>query len=125
MALQFEYKTFSIETQGNLLHGVITGKLEKEDYELLVPTAERLIESHGKIRILAELLDFKGWTAGALWEECKLAYHHLKDIERMAVVGDKKWEKDLTLFIKPFVGAKLKYFDVAQKQQAIDWIIQD
>ncbi len=122
MTLTFDYKSFTVATQGRLLHGVITGKLEAEDYDLLVPEAERLINEHGKIRILAELVDFEGWSVGAMWEECKLAYHHLKDIERMAVVGDKAWEKGLTLFTKPFVGAKLKYFDVSDRQAAIDWV---
>ena len=122
MALKFDYKSFEIETRGCILYGIITGKIEAEDYDLLVPTAERLISEHGKIRIIAELVDFDGWTAGALWEECKLAYHHLKDIERMAVVGDKGWEKGMTAFVKPFVGAKLKYFDVSERQAAFDWI---
>lgn len=125
MALKFEYKSFSVETQGRILHGVIIGKLEKEDYDLFVPEAERLINEHGTIRVLAELVDFKGWTAGALWEECKLAYHHLKDVERMAMIGDKAWEKGLTVFMKPFIGAKLKYFDVSERQAAIDWIQED
>ncbi|MEZ5814295.1 MAG: STAS/SEC14 domain-containing protein [Alphaproteobacteria bacterium] len=125
MALKFEYKSFTVETKGRILHGVITGKLEAEDYDLLVPEAERLINEHDKIRIIAELVDFEGWSAGALWEECKLAYHHLKDIERMAVVGDKAWEKGMTAFVKPFVGAKLKYFDASERQKAIDWIQED
>lgn len=125
MALKFEYKSFAVETQGRILHGVITGKMEKEDYDLLVPEAERLIKQYGKIRIMAELVDFEGWTAGAFWEECKLAYHHLKDIERMALVGNKAWEKGMTVFVKPFTGAKLKYFDISERQAAIDWIQED
>ncbi|MCB1562924.1 MAG: STAS/SEC14 domain-containing protein [Alphaproteobacteria bacterium] len=122
MSIRFEYKAFSVEIQGRILHGVITGKLEKEDYDLFVPEAERLIEQYGKIRVIAELVDFKGWSAGALWEECKLAYHHLKDVERMAMVGDKTWEKGIAIFMKPFVGAKLRYFDVSERQAALEWI---
>lgn len=122
MSMRFEYKEFSVEMQGRILHAVITGKLEKEDYDLFVPEAERLIKQFGKIRVIAELVDFKGWSAGALWEECKLAYHHLKDIERMAMVGDKAWEKGLAVFIKPFVGAKLRYFDILERQAALEWI---
>lgn len=125
MTFKIEYKDFQVETHGSILHGVITGKIEKEDYDLFVPEAERLISQYGKIRVIAELIDFEGWTAGALWEECKLAYNHLKDVERMAMVGDKKWEENLAGFVKPFVGAKLKYFDVSQRQEALDWIQED
>lgn len=122
MTIKFEHKLFKVETSGCIMHGVIVGKLEVADYDLFVPEAERLINEFGKIRVFVELVDFKGWSAGALWEECKLAYYHLKDIDRMAMVGDKAWEKGLTLFMKPFVGAKLRYFDVSQKDEAIAWI---
>jgi hypothetical protein len=111
-----------VETEGRVLHGRISGKLEKEDYEILVPVAERLIGQYGKIRLIIELADFKGWTAGAAWEDCKLAYHHLKDIERIAIIGETAWEKGLTMFMKPFTGAKMRYFDVAEKQAGFDWI---
>jgi phosphoketolase len=41
---------------------------------------------------LFELTGFHGWEAGALWDEIKLDIRHFADIERLAVVGDKKWE---------------------------------
>lgn len=122
MTISLEYKSFTVEASGNILHGKITGKLEKEDYDTFVPLAEELINKQGKIRVLFELIDFEGWSAGAAWEDCKFAYHHLKDIERMAIIGDSRWEKGMTLFAKPFMGAKLRYFDVTQREDAIDWI---
>lgn len=122
MTLKLEYGIFSMATEGRIMHATIAGKLEKQDYDLLVPETERLIAQHGKIRFLVELIDFRGWSAGALWEECKFACHHLKDVERMAMVGDRAWEKGLSVFMKPFTGAKLKYFDIAEKQAALDWI---
>jgi hypothetical protein len=122
MSLKLEYKSFAMEIEGRVLHMIVTGRLEKEDYDFFVPEAETRIQKYGKIRIMIELIDFKGWSVGALWEECKLAYHHLKDVERMAMVGDKAWEKGLALFMKPFAGAKLKYFDTSERQAAIDWI---
>ena len=122
MGLKFEYKLFNMEIEGRVLHMIVTGKLEKEDYDFFVPEAETRIKKYGKIRVMIELVDFKGWSAGALWEECKLVHNHLKDVERMAMVGDKTWEKGLALFMKPFAGAKLKYFSVSERQAAINWI---
>ena len=124
MTLKIDYKSITLESSGRLMHGIVTGKLEKEDYDILVPEAERLINQYGKIRIIAEMRDFEGWTAGAFWEECKLGYHHLKDVERIAFVGDKAWEKGLSMFMKPFTGAKMKYFDASERQAAIDWITE-
>ncbi len=32
------------------------------------------------------------------------------DIERVAVVGDKKWEKEMVVACQPFTKAKIRYF---------------
>ncbi len=99
-----------------------TGKLTKEDYEALVPKVEQLIQRFGKVRILFEMEDFHGWNAGALWQDIKFDIKHFKDIERLAMVGDRKWEKGMSIFCKPFTTAKVKYFDVNKADKAQDWI---
>lgn len=51
---------------GKIVAIKLTGKLTKEDYEHVTPAVERLIKQHGKVRMLVQLHDFHGWTAGAL-----------------------------------------------------------
>jgi hypothetical protein len=46
---------------------------------------------------------------------------HWKDIERLAVVGDKKWEKGMAAFCKPFTKAQIRYFDISQLEEARQW----
>ena len=78
-----------IETNGGkVLEIQLTGKLAKEDYEQLVPAVERMVKEHGRIRILVEMRDFHGWTAGALWQDIKFDAKHFKDIDRVAMVGE-------------------------------------
>ena len=100
-------------------------QLRKTDYEEFVPKLEGLMEDGSKIRLLVELQDFEGWTAGALWEDTKFAAKHFNDIERLAVVGDSRWEKGITVFIKPFTGARVRYFDVGELQQARSWVREE
>ncbi len=100
----------------------LTGKLSKADYESFVPEVERLIGRFGNIRVLVEMHDFHGWGAAALWEDIKFDARHFSDIDRLAMVGDKKWEKGMAAFCRPFTTAKIKYFDEADRQQAYDWI---
>jgi len=66
--------------------------------------------------------DFHGWTAGALWEDLKFDLKHWRDIERLAFVGDKKWEKGMAAFCKPFTKAQIQYFDMAQLEEARGWL---
>ncbi|MDX1645162.1 MAG: STAS/SEC14 domain-containing protein [Thermoanaerobaculia bacterium] len=101
------------------------GKLSKADYEVFVPEIERLIDEHGSIRMLVELIDFHGWSAGALWEDTKFAARHFTDIERLAIVGDSKWEKGMAVFCKPFTTADVRYFDISERGAAEAWLARN
>lgn len=100
----------------------IKEKLSRDDYDEFVPMIEGMMEDNSKIRLLVELRDFEGWTAGALWEDTKFAARHFNDIERLAVVGDKRWEKGVTVFIKPFTKADVRYFDRNVIDEARQWV---
>jgi len=99
----------------------VTWKLIKADYERLVPEFDRLIEQHGKLRLLFELTGFKGWEPAALWDEVKFNVTHFADVERVAMIGDKKWEHGMTAFYKPFTEATVRYFDLADAAEAWKW----
>lgn len=113
------------EHGGKLLIVKVTDKLSKDDYERFTPQVERLIEQFGKLRVLVEMHDFRGWEAGALWQDIKFDAKHFADIERLALVGEKKWQKGMGVFCKPFTTAKVKYFDLTEASQAREWIEAD
>jgi len=110
---------------GKVLEVQVSGKLVHEDYKHFVPEFERLVKQNGKIRVLFEMADFHGWEAGALWDDIKFAPNHFSDIERLAMVGDKQWEKGMSVFCKPFTTAEVRYFDCAAIAQARAWLDQN
>ena len=87
-----------------------------------MPVTEAAINKYGKVRILVAMHDFHGWDAGALWEDLKFDLKHFAHIERLAIVGETKWEKGMTLFCRPFTTAKIQYFDMKDAEQARQWI---
>jgi hypothetical protein len=109
---------------GRMVEVQVTGKLSKEDYEHFVPRTEELMQN-GKVRILFSMHEFSGWEMGALWEDIKFDIKHFKDIDRLAMVGDKKWEHGMAMFCKPFTTAKLQYFDQSEIDQARAWLAED
>ena len=117
--------TLTDDAGGKVLAMKISGKLSKEDYQQFVPKVEDLIKQHGKIRVLMEMHDFHGWEMAALWEDIKFDVKHFRDIERLAMVGDSKWEAGMAAFCKPFTSAKIKYFDVSKVDDAKQWIHED
>jgi len=57
-----------------------------------------------------------------VWEDTKFAVHHFRDIERLAVVGETKWQEGMTVFCKPFTTATIRYFDHSKASEASDWL---
>jgi hypothetical protein len=110
------------ESEGNILGYRLSGKLHDEDYQQWVPELEAAIAAHGKIRLLAEFHDFHGWDAKALWDDIKFDAKHASDFERIAMIGEKKWEEWMAKVCKPFTSAKIKYFDASERDAAWAWV---
>ena len=87
---------------GRVVKVIAAGKLSRKSYDSFVPELDRLIEANGKIRMIFEMIHFEGWTLGAAWEDLKFGCKHFHDIERIAIVGDRKWEKAMATVCMPF-----------------------
>jgi hypothetical protein len=109
-------------SSGRILGFKMSGKLHDEDYKHFVPVVEEAIKNQGKVRLLAHFQDFHGWDLHALWDDTKFATKHCTDVERIALVGDKLWEKWMATICKPFTMAKLRYFDAGDLEAAWQWL---
>jgi hypothetical protein len=102
----------------------MSGKLHDEDYKTFVPAIDEAAKD-GKVRMLAQFRDFHGWDAKALWDDIKFATTHCTKFDRIALVGDKTWEKWMAMVCKPFTMAKVQYFDAADIDKAWAWLQKD
>ena len=66
--------------------------------------------------------NFAGWERGAAWNDFSFSDSD-SGIERMAIVGERKWEDMALLFtakgLRPF---PIEYFEPASMAAARDWI---
>jgi len=106
------------EAEGKVLILNLSGKLTKDDYAHFTPEVEKAVKAHGKVRLLVRMHDFHGWTLGEVWEDVKFDLRHFSHIERLALVGDTKWEAGMAMFCKPFTTAKVRYFDESKAEEA-------
>ena len=107
---------------GKILEACVSGKLTHGDYQRLGPEFVRLVKQHGKISVLFEMVDFRGWQAEALWDDIKLDLKHFAGIERLAMVGERKWQKGMSKFCRPFTTARVRYFDRSAASEARAWL---
>ena len=110
------------KNNGKFLELDASGKLVDADFQSLEPAFARLVRQHGKLRVLLKMVDFHGWQGIALWDEIKFDFEHLRQIERLAVVGDRQWEKLMSEISRPFTTAEVRFFDKTSEASARAWL---
>lgn len=112
---------FLPESHDELIALELRGNLDAAEYQQILPTIEKAIQSHEKTRIFREMKDFEGWTVGGMWTDGKFDIRHSKAFSKIAIVGEKKWHEWMTGFMKPFTSAEVRYFDANERASAFDW----
>lgn len=108
-----------------VLHVRLNGRLTDADYQVFVPELEALIARHGSLRLLVEMTDFHGWSAGALWDDFRVYLKHGNEIERLAFVGEKTWQEWMARIAQPFLRSEVRYFHRADAGEARRWVLEE
>ena len=109
-------------SENNIFALRATGKLTDEDYQLFLPELGKLIEDCGPISLMIELVDFQGWEPKAAWDDFQFGMEHDKDFIRIAIVGQKSWEKWMASIGDAFTESKIRFFYKNNIQDAWDWL---
>ncbi|MFN6943763.1 MAG: STAS/SEC14 domain-containing protein [Cytophagaceae bacterium] len=111
------------KTHEKVLATKISGKLTEQDYKEMFPLVEETVEKYGKICLYVELENFEGWDSPkSFWDEFKISFKHYTDLEKVAIVGEKKWEEYATKASNFLNPATIRYFSEDQKEEAYNWI---
>ncbi len=112
------------ESSGNVVGYKAVGTLTASDYKKLGSEIKELVEKQGSIRMLIDMAEFK-WEKVEAWiPEVKLGREYQNKIDKMAIVGDKTWEKWLTNYVKHFYARDAKYFKSTEVDKAWSWLRQ-
>ena len=99
-----------------------TGKLKAEDYiEVLLPAIEQAA-SAGDVRVLIQISDFDGLSAGALWEDLKMGIEHLRSWKRIALVTDVEWMSHMASMFGWMTPGEMKHFSLEERPAALTWV---
>jgi hypothetical protein len=101
----------------------ITGELTQSDLERAQAAAVGVIRKHGKVRVLVIATDFRGWEREGDWGDTSFSAEHDRHIEKIAIVGDRRWEDLVLAFMgKGFRRTAIEYFMTADLPRARTWI---
>ena len=108
-----------VTVDGNLVTARITGTLTQVELQSLQKATGEIIRKQGRVKLLVLVENFAGWEQGATWGDFSFQVRHDSSVERMAIVGDRKWADLALLFtsqgLRPF---PIEYFDEVDRAQA-------
>lgn len=108
---------------GKLLELKIRGMLTKVDHERIIQNAKEAIAREGKIRALVILEAFQGWKRGEGWGDVSFMMEQGQQIEKIAIVGDDRWQDDALAFTaKGFRPTAIEFFSVSRLEEARAWV---
>ncbi len=110
------------ESSGNVVGYKVAGTITASDYKKLEPEVKALIEKEGNIRMLFDMSGFKWEKAEAWIQDMKFGSEFHKKIDKMAIVGDKSWEKWMAHLAKHTYARDTKFFHTADIDKAWAWL---
>ncbi|RRS32286.1 MAG: hypothetical protein P794_01350 [Epsilonproteobacteria bacterium (ex Lamellibrachia satsuma)] len=101
------------------------GKLTHEDYRIFVPMIDKALkETKGSaVDLLVDMRDFKGWEFVAAWDDFKFGVKHRNAFDKMAIIGNKKWEEASIAMMSHLMEGKAKYFN--KREKALSWLLKN
>jgi hypothetical protein len=111
------------DASGGVLTLRITGKLKQPELAEAQKAAGEFIRAQGKVRLLVVAENFEGMERGGNWGDVSFQAEHDRNIEKIAIVGEKRWE-DLALVFagKGVRRVPIEYFQPADLAKAQTWL---
>lgn len=109
--------------EGNIIGFRLSGKMEDDEFDEIVVRMGGMLKEHKKLRVYAEVEEFKGMSVNTFMKDIHYSLKHWRDIEKEAVVSDKGWLKAWVGFAGSLVpGIEVKHFSFEEIEKAKEWV---
>lgn len=100
----------------------VVGRLTHEDYAHIIPMIDAALNTvdDPKANVLLDATEFEGWELRAAWDDLKLGLKHGSDFHKIAIVGNKRWQKWTAKIAKWFISGDAQYFE--NFPEALSWL---
>lgn len=109
------------QSSGKIVGFKLSGNITDGELKAFVADIEKVVADEGRIRLLL-IMDYpQKFELKAVWDDMIFWMKHIRDIERLAIVGQKEWEKWIELFGRPFIRTDVRYYSKSHLQEAWTW----
>jgi len=103
----------------------VGGELKKSELDAAQSQFVEIITRAGTVKLLVLLENFTGWERSEAWGDTDFFFSHRNDFDRIAVVGNPRWEAQ----VLAFTGAGLrkgpvKFFPETAESEARAWLAE-
>lgn len=112
-----------VDVSAGLVTTRVRGTLTQAALSEMQKALAEVIRAQGKVRILVLAENFAGWERGGAWNDFSFQAQYDPSIEKMAIVGDQRWE-DLALIFaaKDLRRFPIEYFTPDELDEARAWL---
>mgnify|MGYP000212223067 CR=1 FL=1 len=98
------------------------GKLTHKDYEVITPFLDSVLSEvkEPKVKVFIDGTGLEGWETRAAWDDLKLGLKHGNEFEKVAIYGNKKWQKVAAKMGGWFMSGEMKFFE--DETEALSWL---
>jgi hypothetical protein len=115
--------SIQIDSEGDIVTARLLGKLDPSAYDGVNEEIDNVMSRAEHVRLVLDLREFDGWSGlSALGDHLSLIREHYRVPERIAIVGDKAWQKMAGKIMAKFVNAQTKFFDSGDYDGAVAWV---
>lgn len=100
------------------------GKLTHEDYNTINPFIDSALQGvkEPKVSVFIDGSELEGWELRAAWDDFRLGLKHGNKFDKIAIFGNKNWQRYAAKIGAWFVSGEIKYFD--DSTVALDWLLE-
>lgn len=111
-----------IEKENNTAYMVAKGKLNDEDYDRMISSLKEMMEKHVKVDWYFRMKDFEGWSTHAFWRDISFTLSNRFQFNKVAIVGENKWQEAMVEVMELFSAVRISYFDEEEADSARRWV---
>jgi len=114
----------SMRREGNNVFRVeISGLLRKADLDRTQASLVEEMRTVGEVNLLIVLKAFEGWEPHPQWNDLTFYVKHGGAIDRVGIVGDRKWETPALMFTAAGLRrGPVEFFSENEVERARAWV---